>query len=714
MATQVPYTGVPSVAPEDRPIPFRQEETPLAAFGGLTAAATSHLGQVEDTAGNEIFQRAVAMQQLNQQAEANQATADYQGKLVQSYLDYTKNMGKSAVDALPGYVQSTEDLRQDVGSNLSSDFARKLYDGQTRSERWRTIMSASIHAKDQNRQYVLGASTARVDSAASAALSSPADDASFSAGLATTKSEIHQQAVLNGWAPEKESDELAKATSKLWSNRIQGLAKNQPFLAQKLLNQATQDGSIQGTDLASVADFVNKQKWGIGSRNIASTTMAGADLKFGAGVIPIEKASMAIGGYETHNNYAAIGPETESMGHGLGKHQVMSVNLAPWLREAGMQPMTESEFLQNPAAQEQLFKFKFGQYMQEGGSFNAAASKWFTGSYNPNPNVTDATSTTKGHTPGQYLIGTNAILARNSSLSDLVTAGRARAQEMSPDDPILGDYVEQKIEALHNQQERIQKDDEFNNRQTIEGALVSGNQSGQLPTTVEDLKAMDPKIEAAWNALLPSDQRKYMKILAANAKGDTAWTDDKLRTYQQLKGQALNDPAGFLDQDVISADLPISARKELINLQGQIKKQAGADPRTTHALQVMAPTLQAAGLTRQDKDGFNQYTGALHDAIQQFQNDNKRPPKDDEILTIGSRLLQKQSSKWWGIFPSQTEFFRMDVPSDAAKIISQDPAWARMGITPSDEDIRRVWVRAQYQKLYGGKPSTQPKVPQSQ
>ena len=233
-----------------------------------------------------------------------------------------------------------------------------------------------------------------------------------------------------------------------------------------------------------------------------------------------------------------------------------------------------------------------------------------------------------------------------------------------------------------------------------------GGQSGKLPTTVEELTA-DPKASQAWEDLLPASQRRYMSVLARNAKGDTNWTDTSLREYQRLKGQANADPAEFLDVDVVSMGLPNSAKRELINLQGRLKGKAEADPRVARALGILAPDLAAAGIERKNKDEYYQFTGALSDQLQQFSEENKRAPKLDEVKLIGSRLLQQQTSPGW-LWNSKSPTFSVPVPNDEAEKIKQSGEWSKMSIVPTPEMIQRIYTRGLYQKLYGGSVKSDP------
>lgn len=701
MASSIPYDPTPSVAPSAPPTPYRSENVPAGAFGQGIAEATQHLGSVMQKSGDELWQRAIAMQQLAQQSEANTAVANYQIELGKAHAGFQSTEGKNAVDQFPNYIESTEKLRTDIGAGLSSDYARKLYDSETRSTRGRSIFNAAGHAATENKRFALGASKARIDAAGNAALSEPTDESEFQSGLKTANDEVEQQAALQGWSPEQKEQALTNETSKLWVQRIQGLSKQQPFTAQKLLDKAVADGSIKGEAIGKITDYVNKQTYTVGARQLSNEVLSGNNLSFGSKPVDIKQAQVAIGGYESGGNYNAVGPTHATMGRALGKYQVMEANLPEWLAKSNLPVMTPAEFLKSPSAQDQVFNTIFGGYMKDKGSFNEAASMWFSGK-----TMAEAggRKDVNGTTVPSYLANTNAILARTVSLSDKVAAGKARALEASPNDPMLGDYVEQRIIADSNRDAAVKRDDEFRNRQQVESVLVSGGQDGKIPTSPEELKAASPEAEAAWNAMQPSDQRKYMKVLAQNAKGDTAWTDDKLRDYSRIKGMAQADPAEFLAQDVVSMDLPISARKELVNLQSKLKGKAEGDPRVTQALGILKPDLQSAGITTKDKDTYYQFVGALQDALETYQADNKKAPNADEVRKIGSRLLQTvPGSGYFGSSWGASQMYQLPVPDDAAKIIKDDPSWAQLGITPTDEQVRRIYSRSQYNKLYGGK-----------
>ena len=94
----------------------------------------------------------------------------------------------------------------------------------------------------------------------------------------------------------------------------------------------------------------------------------------------IQKAGQAIANIESGGgNYSAVGPQTSNGDKAYGKHQVMGANIPSWTKAAIGVALTPQQFLANPQAQEAVFAHVFGGYVKQYGSFDDAASVWFTG-----------------------------------------------------------------------------------------------------------------------------------------------------------------------------------------------------------------------------------------------------------------------------------------------------------------------------------------------
>lgn len=582
---QVP-SPVPSVSVADTPLPKVSVNTPEAAFGGATAAALASLGRVVESAGSELFTRAVALKQVDNEAEAKEADTQYMIQTGQLHAEYNSLQGDAAVKAYPKYQEDLEKTRSAIGETLSNPAVKKLYDSSTKSTMGRNIFNGAGHAASQQKQYVAGASTSRVDALMDQTIQQP-DERTFMSSLRSVQAEIRgTQAAIAGWSPEKTEEEVSRATSKLVTNRVQGMARTDPWGAKDFLEKNR--GHLIAADVNKADNFVLIATHGAGAKLISEEV--NEDLK------------------------------------------------------------------------------------------------------------SDPTG------------------AAGKSLQDRIDEATAKAKKLAPDDPIMADYARQRVISDFNQSRTVKKDFDLTNKNTLSTALMGGyNPKGALPTTVEELTA-HPEARAAWEQTDAKDQRTYLKALTQNARGDQSWTNDSLKRNLQLKGLAQEDPKAFLELNVMDENLPNSAKIALVNQQIALKKKAESDPRVSHALQVLRPMTQAAGLdSTKDKDQFYQFVGSLQDAMDTYQKENKKPPTADDINTIGARLLQQQSGTgYFGTNIGAEKLYQVTVPQKVRDQIERLPVWQQRGAPPTDADIQRIYVREQYQRLYGKPAKVEgPEVPVS-
>jgi hypothetical protein len=111
----------------------------------------------------------------------------------------------------------------------------------------------------------------------------------------------------------------------------------------------------------------------------------------------------AVAGIESkgqpNNGYGAIGPVADNKGsRAVGRYGVMDYNIGPWTQEVLGKSMSPQEFLASPEAQDKVFETKFGQYVTQYGSPQAASRVWFAGPGGMNTNATDV----NGMTPQRY------------------------------------------------------------------------------------------------------------------------------------------------------------------------------------------------------------------------------------------------------------------------------------------------------------------------
>ena len=707
MSSQVPYTGVPSVQPSFDATPSVSSNIPMDAFGAGVANAVGHIGRAVEGAGNEIWARATAMQQLNEQANAANAVAEFTTAMGEKYAAYSSLSGKAAVDGYKPYIEDLNSTREAIGQKLNSPYAQKVYLQESRSIQARSVFSAAAHSGREGKNYAIGSTQSLIDARSNAAALAPQDEDSYKASLQQNAKDAQRLGDLHGWDAQTTKNYESQMNSKMTMGRIQGLAKSDVPAAQKLLDAAVKAGNITGEDLGRAQTYIRGQRLSVATRQEAARTMSGDNAGIASAKMPIDSVVEAIAGNEGADYGTKHPPVTHKVNgktiteYGLGRYGVMQSNLQDWLKEAGMPAMTEQEFLNNPRAQDQLAKFKLGQYQEEGGSALAAANKWFTGSYNPDPKRTDGISTAASYQK-RFLAG----LAKNASAADMSNWGRARSKELFGDDAEAADAMEQSFMTRHSRQKAIDREDVQDNIDTIENAIVPAK-DGKLVTSIEDVQ--DPKVQAAWDALPIRMQNKYRKLLSQNAKGDYEATQANQIEYRTWLGR-LTDPMASADEkraamnaDFATMAMPAGQRQQLNMLKAKLWKDQNKNPALNHAMSISDDILRNAGITRtKNKDDYDQIRGSMFLILNDRANSGDPVKKDEEMRQIASRLVREKSQPWgpFGVLPGSVSAFKMDVPEAEKKKIIQK-YMEDTGEEPKPKDIQSIYNARMYNELYG-------------
>lgn len=89
----------------------------------------------------------------------------------------------------------------------------------------------------------------------------------------------------------------------------------------------------------------------------------------------IDQFMQSLGQLESGNNYNAVGPNTGTYGRARGRWQIMEKIWPAWAREAGLRGASWAD----PAAQDQVARYKMSQYYKRYGSWDLVAVAWFAG-----------------------------------------------------------------------------------------------------------------------------------------------------------------------------------------------------------------------------------------------------------------------------------------------------------------------------------------------
>ena len=272
---QVPYSPVPTAQPQ-APGESISENTPGAAFGENVGAALQHLGSSVGEVGNELFSRAIALQDLNNENSARNQASAYWKTAGEKQAQYDSLEGKAKVDALSGHLQDLEDLRQKYRSGLDSPNARKFFDADASALQRSLTLQSSRQAGDANKKYSIDTLAAQNDLFANHAGADPTDLVTFNQTLNAGKNNVIQQVMLQHGIDDPNhplvKDAVANWQSRMVKARIDGLSLNQPLVAQELFYK--DKALLNDTDRQIVEGRLNGKVSAVASSNISDQVLA--------------------------------------------------------------------------------------------------------------------------------------------------------------------------------------------------------------------------------------------------------------------------------------------------------------------------------------------------------------------------------------------------------------------------------------------------------
>ena len=711
---QVPYTGAPTVTPEQSGTPYEHIDTPLAAFGGATAEATQRLGGAIDKTGNELYARAIAMQQLNQRAEAAEAVAKFTTAMGEKYANYRSLEGNAAVKGYQPYIDDLNSTRESIGNGLTSEYARKTYLQESRSIQARSVFSAAAHMGDQNKKFIVGAQTAKIQSFIDGSANSPADENSYRAAIKEIDGSRSMIQTVGGLSDVETDQKIKDMKSALVFKRATALGLEQPRAAQKFLDQAMKGGIINSEQAGRAARFLRTQNLNVSTRIETAKLMSGDSDAWGQGTLSRTRALSALRGVESSDNYNQIHPDvTHKVNgetvteHGLGAYGIMQSNLQPWLKEAGMKPMTEQEFLANPKAQDDLAWFKFNQYQTQNGTANEAFKRW---------RGLGGKDLASGETEAQYMQKVGRKLAQNASVEEVDNVARRVSKSIAPGDLEFEDVFSHKVRTDHAADMQIQREQRVDSLNTINQALAPAP-DGKLPTQID---FNDPKVAQAWDRLTNVDKEKFRARLTQNAIGGYTETPENQAMFQKYVGQILDsrksdeDAKGIWKIDPQTLPLPHHQIDQLVDLQRKALKASYKDTTVEKVLNELGDTMDRVKINKnQNKDEYYKFIGTAKLLIEQQMTETKKPITPDEIRAIGQNLLTKISHPgtvfgnfWKGSdIPTKVPVPTSKIPGIIAEIQKDNP-----GLQPTAKQIQQVYAAKLYTETYG-KSTKAPQMP---
>src|SRR5882762_4292072 len=151
---------VPTATPSMQGTSELNVNVPTDAFGGAVGHALSGLGNAVEGAGDKIWQRAMEMQNLQNETDAKNADSQYMMEAGKLHADFSALEGTQAKEAYPKYMEDLQNKRTEIRAGLSNNMAMKMYDGSSLSTMGRSIFNGAGHAAQQMKVASNNASTA--------------------------------------------------------------------------------------------------------------------------------------------------------------------------------------------------------------------------------------------------------------------------------------------------------------------------------------------------------------------------------------------------------------------------------------------------------------------------------------------------------------------------------------------------------------------------
>ncbi len=695
---QVPYSPVPSASPENIPSPLMRIQgiTP-EAFGVNVGRAIEHLGSTEQQVGGELFQRALAMQDLRNETEATEANAQHDLGARKLQTDYTQKMGLDAVNGLEDHQKAQDDLRKSIREGLSNDRARKNYDRISLYTMNRELGIAASHAAQQNKTAAHGASVAEEEMHKDSVLAHPDDADNYNHAQQGIRDAVLRRSALEGWGDIQTKQALAKAQSGLTTALIEGKLRHDPYSAKDIFDANRQ--YMDAKDIQHIEPKIQNQNRIVGSRNISDAVNSGWAPYMKPGEIaktkdvqePLNRIMQQAQRDNPNVRFTIIsGQRTVEQQMRLfqeGKTTTIhgSNHLAG--RAIDIQPLEGTTYEQAEAS----IKAASAKLGIPIGDEHDRIRSWDPGHYS---------------LPKEYDVG-SAPKHVDEPLTSRLDRGVRYAESQNTDDPLFPDVVKDRIGTDWIKTDRIRRQtDADNTNMVLEGILNRGD--GRPAANMDDLLA-DSARRAAYDALPPDKQRQIPgKILGYN-KSLEQQTDQAYKT--QLTGMLKDSPEEAIKVDPMDPSLPLSQRDRqwFINQQKIAKRNSlEKDPQISRALRILDPMINDPNLHLDKKNNpeeYHEFVGVLAQVLEDQAKEGKKP-SFEEIQKTGKQLLYGiATKKWFGLFDATKPLYNIGntLSPKERDDIRQEMMKDAPGSEVTDLMIDIEAARQAWQQLYGKK-----------
>lgn len=681
MAT-VPQPRGQTVAPNGAPLPSLSPNVPAAAFGSGVARSIGRLAEATESASNVFQEHALTLQGLENKSSADSAfvtATQLMNDIALRYKDQER--GGNALPKLKDYQDELETARTEAGQGLNP-MALRMYEGESRRMYSNFMGSMSSHAAEQNRQYTMNASDARINAAADAAIANAGNPEFMASAKIAITQETTFQSEYAGSGPEVAADALKRRMSKLYSGVIEQMANDDPPSAQAYFNEHKEE--MVGTDIKSMDSYLKRTMQPFVAMEIADSVARGYDRTAPLSAVAADPQGFfsAIAGGEVGINSGVRTRQKQDQLIAAGRTK--AVNTLHMAENGVAYDLKPPEGMSLPAFLKKLKAADLGA--DELGIHNGdhVHIGWKKGAKGPGGGLESAS------TPEEIEQMRLAGIKRVDALVDKYYGG----------DPSIKAAAEMRFDSIYGRRAAALNAQAQASRERIVSAVEDAG-----PTDLQSLFKSYPGAQNDYYLMTPTQQKAINGYLKTNANPQTKdLTFEQKQTWAYLDGESKTAPAAFAQRDLLSdpatTQLPFSMVKAFITKQNDIKAGKGIDPSEGRMMSWASPFLHEAGILQDDGKGkttpeYAKFMSALTANARAYYDINKKYPDQIWVRQQTQALLLEQKTS---LFGSQYSF---EDPSKAGLVPGVPNAFTQSaitqarqrGITLTNDQIRQLYNR---------------------
>jgi soluble lytic murein transglycosylase len=723
-----------------------------SAFGAGKFQAAGGLGQSLENADTSITQSAINVQAVQNETNTNDTYyKNYFPQATQLTQGYLATQGKDAVDGMPAYMKSMEDLREQTRAQLANPQQQQMFDNISRKLESFNMDGAARHQTQQNTVYEDMTSQGMVSASGQLAVQHWNDPVGFNVGLASGVNEIMTHAQFRGMPIEAANAKAAQFTSQTYAARLQEMSISDPVGAYDLYKNGetynNQAGKQVHTDVSNMilGDIRPSLEAHLlaAAKDTQTSILAHQAINGGPLLDPLtvqpgiqNQPPLQAVVQKLEGGTAPDGSPLTSSKGATGAMQVMPTTASN--PGYGVTPAKDNSAAEIARVGTDYLGAMTARYQNPAlvlAAYNAGPAvvdDWLNGTNksgkNPNntqlpdPRVTGdnmafANAIPFGET-SKYVGGglgmikpqpnQNGQLPTTSQLKtqlpDIVESAREAAERMYPNDPRFADAVAARTANNGNTILSGVTAQQNAARDTLNQLMLGSKPDGSDRANSVDQLIGTPQGQQAWAQATPEVKMSIQNALAKPQ--NVPMTQEGFNAYYQLRGQAVNDPTSFAAADLskLYGQMPLTEIKELTGIQAALfKHDASTEDKSVnwdHTKGTVDDMLKPMGLgsvAKPNTDEMNNtemFYGKLQSKLEQYHDQNQKYPDDITLRKIASGLLVNGTTPKPGLI-----YGTNDKPVAAYQV----PAGAPFTATIPD-DQKQTWTD-KYTKVYGKPPT---------